>query len=95
MPSPEKFLVERIEIEEIRKVFRIDEEFIVNADEKDLVLYKKIQKERLKFISKYERGDEIWIYNYPDKYWKNLMGRKGFVIMRNGKMIDHFMSMCN
>ncbi len=93
MPSPSKGLEKRVEFEEVRDEICVDEEFIVNANEKDKGLYKKHQKNIQDFISKYQPGDEVWIYNYPDRYWENLMGRKGYVIMRKGKMVDYLMTL--
>jgi hypothetical protein len=38
-------------------------------------------------------GDELWAYNTPRKYWKYLGGRKGYLIVRDGKVIKDFLVM--
>jgi len=88
-------LEKRVELEEVREAMRLDEECIAHENEKDLECYRRHQKVKQDFISKFQPGDEIWIYNFPDKYWENFMGRKGYVIMRKGKMIGELMIMCN
>ncbi|HCN37890.1 MAG TPA: hypothetical protein DIS94_09280 [Bacteroidetes bacterium] len=41
-------------------------------------------------ISKMEEGDELWEYSSPLHSWKNLVGRGGYAIVRNGEVIKYY-----
>jgi hypothetical protein len=42
-----------------------------------------------------EPGDEIWIFCSPPKMWEAMMGRRGFVLLRNGKEIARVVTVMN
>lgn len=41
------------------------------------------------FKSHYKEGDEIWLWRTSPRTWEMLVGREGYVIVRNGKVTKH------
>jgi len=56
---------------------------------------KKIEPGWRKFLLKIQKGDTLFLYNTPQEYWNNMSGRKGFLIKRNGKMLEHLLILQN
>jgi hypothetical protein len=52
-------------------------------------------QEWLKFKSKTLQGDELWKFCSPPDSWKNLFGRSGICIVRNGEIIDSIVTVMN
>jgi hypothetical protein len=48
---------------------------------------KEIEPRWNNFISKLKDGDKLFLYNTPQEYWDAMSGRKGFIVLRNDKMI--------
>lgn len=42
-----------------------------------------------------EPGDEIWTWSTPRWTWENLCGRGGLALVRDGKPVDHVMTLMN
>jgi hypothetical protein len=42
-----------------------------------------------------QTGDEIWIFCSPPKTWEALMGRRGIVLLREGKEIAEVVTVMN
>jgi len=40
------------------------------------------------FIAKMLKDDELWFYRLPDEFWQHLQGHQGYVLIRNGKIVD-------
>ncbi len=40
-------------------------------------------------------GDEIWLFCSPPRTWEVMMGREGYVLLRNGKEIDRVVTVMN
>jgi hypothetical protein len=40
-------------------------------------------------------GDELWEFSSPDRSWKDLAGRAGFCIVRQGRIIDAIITRMN
>ena len=38
-------------------------------------------------------GDELWIFSTPAESWQNLAGRRGIVLLRDGKAIAEIVTM--
>lgn len=37
-----------------------------------------------------KEGDELWRFDTPQEYWDALCGRRGFFLVRDGKVIETF-----
>ena len=40
-------------------------------------------------------GDEIWYFDSPREYWNKLAGRRGYAIIRDGKIVGGFFTALN
>ncbi len=40
-------------------------------------------------------GDELWQFSSPEKTWERLMGRGGFVVLRDGEVIGKIVTIFN
>jgi hypothetical protein len=40
-------------------------------------------------------GDELWEYNTGGDSWEHLGGEMGYAVVRNGKVVEFYMSMMN
>jgi hypothetical protein len=40
-------------------------------------------------------GDEVWSFVSPADTWKHLTGRAGYVIVREGRLVDGMVTMMN
>lgn len=40
-------------------------------------------------------GDEVWTWSTPRWTWENLCGRGGLALVRDGKPVDHVMTLMN
>lgn len=45
-----------------------------------------------KFRAHFQSGDEFWIFSSPKDTWNQLAGRAGFAIVRDGEVVDVFVS---
>lgn len=52
-------------------------------------------KEWAKFRAQFQKGDELWIFSSPKETWAGLCGRAGFAIVRDGEVVDVFVSVLN
>jgi hypothetical protein len=52
-------------------------------------------KERDDFYSKYKDGDIIYFYNSPKITWEKLMGRQGYMIIRNDTLVSIITTLLN
>jgi hypothetical protein len=43
-----------------------------------------------KFKAGLRAGDELWYFCSPGKTWEELMGWRGYVIFRNGRLVAHY-----
>lgn len=48
-----------------------------------------------KFEAQMQKGDELWFFSSPPDTWENLMGREGYAIFRNDKLIAGFTTLLN
>ena len=39
-------------------------------------------------LSLYNEGDELWEYRNSPESWADLSGKEGYVLLRNGKIVD-------
>lgn len=39
--------------------------------------------------------DEIWLYSSPPESWQMLCGRSGYALVREGEVIDTFLTLMN
>ena len=44
------------------------------------------------FREKLREGDELWEFKSPQKSWDNLAGREGYCIVRDGKVVEHIIT---
>jgi hypothetical protein len=49
--------------------------------------------ERLK--AQMASNDELWYFCSPEEMWRNLAGRAGIALVRNGKVIDELIFLMN
>ena len=49
----------------------------------------------IKMKSQMIEGDEIRAFSAPEEYWKNLAGRAGYALVREGKVIASIVTMMN
>jgi hypothetical protein len=95
LPSPKACLIRKINLLNIEEAFKLESQELhgklIDSDEK--VVYKP--KSWDSFIQKMMPGDELWFYRFPDEYWMNLMGQQGYVILRDGKLINTLMTVRN
>jgi len=40
-----------------------------------------------KLLDAYQDGDELWRFSSPADYWRNLAGRGGVALVRDGKIV--------
>ena len=45
------------------------------------------------FLAKMQSGDELWTFVSDEESWRNLAGRAGYAIVRNGEIVDEFITM--
>jgi len=81
MSIPARWLEKEISIT------HIDEYFV------DWPVGKKAQWQLIK--ARMVEGDECWYFNSAGDSWKNLVGRSGYAIVRDGKPIDGIITMMN
>jgi hypothetical protein len=48
-----------------------------------------------KLVAQIMPGDEIWEYTSSPESWANMMGRAGIVLVRQGEIIDDFITKMN
>jgi hypothetical protein len=46
-------------------------------------------------LAKAEPGDELWEFSSPPESWQRLMGMAGIALVRNGEVIDSFVTAMN
>jgi hypothetical protein len=46
-------------------------------------------------IAQMQPGDELWEWSTSPESWANLAGRAGIALVRNGEVIDSFMTAMN
>lgn len=79
------------------------EEFVNEELERKAILFKLSVDKAIKkfgtcpfgnrwqeFVKKMQLGDELWKYSTPQKMILNKMDSIGYAIVRNGKIVDHF-----
>ena len=49
----------------------------------------------IKMKSQMVEGDDIRAFSAPEDYWKNLAGRAGYALVREGKVIASIVTMMN
>jgi hypothetical protein len=49
----------------------------------------------VEFRGKFREGDEIWEFTSPPDTWQHLCGRAGVSIVRNGEIVDSFVTVMN
>ena len=47
------------------------------------------------FIAKMLKDDELWFYRVPAEFWQTLQGHQGYVLIRNGKIVDQVITKRN
>ena len=47
----------------------------------------------LEFKGQIQEGDELWEFSSPPETWKNLRGRAGLSIVRNGEIVDSLVTL--
>lgn len=58
----------------------------------DPVLFGFSNKEWLKFKTKIFPGDELWFVSSNTQSWQFLAGRSGYAIVKDGDIVDFFMT---
>ena len=48
-----------------------------------------------RFVSQLQEGDELWAYSSPAEAWRHLHGEAGYAILRDGKVIDKWVTLEN
>lgn len=46
-------------------------------------------------LDAYQDGDELWEFSSPEDYWRNLAGRGGVALVRNGEIVDTVVTIIN
>jgi hypothetical protein len=46
-------------------------------------------------IGSMHEGDELWEYRSPEQFWKNMAGRVGIALVRNGEVVDAITTVLN
>ena len=59
------------------------------------VFLRKSDQKFLNFSRQMQPGDGLWYFSTPKACWKDLCGRAGFVIVRNGKEVDRYTTLMN
>jgi hypothetical protein len=49
----------------------------------------------LRFKSQMKEGDELWEFSSPPPTWERLAGRRGFCILRGGRIVASLITMMN
>jgi hypothetical protein len=49
----------------------------------------------LQFRRQMQPGDELYYYETSAESWRNLAGRSGYILVRDGEVIDNFGTMMN
>jgi len=55
----------------------------------------KMKEKWIEFLSKKQPNDQIHNISSPTKSWSKKMGYKGYVIVRNNKVIEEFITIRN
>ena len=53
------------------------------------------KKQLSELVAKMQENDELWEFTSPPDTWNRLCGRAGICLVRNGKVIDSFITMMN
>ena len=48
-----------------------------------------------KFKTGIRPGDELWYFCSPAETWQQLAGRRGYAILRDGRVVDHVLTKLN
>lgn len=62
-----------------RQTPKLNDELILSAKEAESMFGKSMKP-----------GDEIWFFSSPPELWQSLCGRSGYVLVREGEVIDSF-----
>ncbi len=90
--TPADCLVNKVKVGEIiNALVKEDSEFLNRKNDRPREDYEEMisSDNWKKFLSQLEAQDELWFYRFPKSYWEKLKGRQGYVILRNGKIIDY------
>ena len=49
----------------------------------------------MEFQKQIQEGDELWNFSSPAESWRMLCGRAGIALVRNGEIVDSFVTMMN
>jgi len=92
---PEEWLVERVDVEQAEQMFPgvSDERTKLTPEIAKPFGYQHDQWEALK--AEMKSGDELWTFSSPADYWKNLAGRLGIALVRDGKIVDVIVTAMN
>lgn len=52
-------------------------------------------EELRRFKAKWKPGDEIWYFDSPAECWQNLRGCRGLARVRDGEVVDMYITMEN
>lgn len=96
IPKPMDCRVEKMTIPQAEAYFLESYERFKNSD-----IYEHLMKEHQRwilhywkpFILQFREDDELWFFNTPDIFWTNMMGRNGFIIVRDNKQISKIVFM--
>lgn len=70
-------------------VNKVDLEEMETEHMHDGIPFGQMEYEWKSFKSKIKEGDEIWFWSTSPRMWKVLVGRCGYVIVRNGRPTRH------
>jgi hypothetical protein len=83
-----KWLKKKLTIEECEKQLLAQIKELGEAPFPDIFEY----PEWLKFKSQIQEGDELWVFSSSSDAWESLCGSAGICIVRNGIIIDKYVT---
>jgi hypothetical protein len=94
---PREVLATRLGVKE-GDTLRLDEAALpphTRGQRHDRALRGSDAAELQRFATFMEAGDELWTWASPEWTWKELMGRGGFAIVRDGEPVRYWMTVMN
>lgn len=93
---PKEWLTGKLEVKEIVEKESVQQRWErLQNPQSNVKIAVSLEFVKSMFGSSMEENDEIWKFSSPPDSWQLLCGRSGYALVRNGVVIDTFITMMN